>query len=97
MSSLDLASTAMAAGRFGPHFTHLGGARIGPYMIPARPKGSTGGDTLEVVVCTRARVLDASGKPTESASDAVRIDERLTVVMLRELNATPAIPTCPEP
>lgn len=96
VSSLDLANTATAAVRFGPQFTHLGGARMGPYIIRARPKGSTGGDTLEVVVCTRARLLDASGKATESASDAVRVEEHVTVVMLRVLNAVPAIPTCPE-
>jgi hypothetical protein len=37
--SVDLNDTVMAAVRFGPQFEHLSGARMGPYMIEARPKG----------------------------------------------------------
>jgi Ran GTPase-activating protein (RanGAP) involved in mRNA processing and transport len=94
-SSLDLNETVMAAVRFGPHLEHLGGARMGPYMIEARPKGAKDGRPLEVVLCTDARFLDESGKVVESEMTAVRVEERLTTVMLREFGATPAIPSCP--
>ena len=96
MSSLKLGNTVMAAVRFGPHFGHLSGGRMGPYMIRGGRRGSNGDTTLEIVLCTKARFLDASGKATESAMNAARVEERLTVVMLREANSVPAIPTCPE-
>lgn len=95
MSSLDMDSTVMAAVRFGSHVKYLGGARMGPYMIQARPKTPKGASPLEVVLCTEARFLDASGKPTGDETNAVRLEEKLTVVMLREVNSAPAIPNCP--
>ncbi len=94
MSSLDMDDTVMAALRFG-HHTKLGGARMGPYMIQARPKASKDALPLEVVLCTDARFFDASGQVTEDEINAVRLEEKLTVVILRELNRLPAIPNCP--
>ncbi len=96
MSSLDLDDTVIAAVRFGSHVGRLGGARVGPYTIHGRPKGSNGGSALEIVLCTRARFFDESGKAIESEIDAVRVEERLTAVMLRESKSAPAIPTCPD-
>ena len=94
MSSLDVDDTVMAALRFGPH-TKLGGARMGPYMIQARPKTPKNASPLEVVLCTDARFFDASGRVTEDETNAVRLEEKLTFVILRELNSVPAIPNCP--
>ena len=94
MSSLDMDDTVMAALRFGPH-TKLGGARMGPYMIQARPKTPKDASLLEVVLCTDARFFDASGRATEDETNAARFDEKLTAVILRELNSRPAIPNCP--
>ena len=68
---------------------------MGPYMIQGRPKGSAGGNTLEIILCTESRFLDESGKPTRNESAAVRLEERLTTVLLRELGSVPAIPACP--
>ena len=94
MSSLDMDNTVMAALRFGSH-TKLGGAHMGPYMIRARPKTPKDASALEVVLCTDARFFDAAGKVTEDEINAVRLEEKLTVVMLREGNSAPAIPNCP--
>jgi hypothetical protein len=52
LSSLNLDDTVMAAVRFGPHFEHLGGARMGPYLLQGRPKGPKDGTPLEIVLCT---------------------------------------------
>ena len=94
MSSLDMDDTVMAAIRFGPH-TKLGGTRMGPYVIQARPKTPKGASPLEVVLCTDARFFDASGRVTEDEINAVRLEEKLTFVILRDLNSVPAIPNCP--
>jgi hypothetical protein len=95
-SSLDLSDTVMAAVRFGPQFEHLSGARMGPYMIEARPKGSKDGRPVELVLCTDARFLDESGKVVESEINATRVEEKLTAIMVREVGSLPAIPSCPE-
>ncbi len=95
MSSLDMDATVMAAVRFGAHVKHLGGARMGPYFIQARPKASKDASPIEVVLCTDARFIDASGRVTEDEMNAVRLEEKLTVVLLREVNSAPAIPNCP--
>jgi hypothetical protein len=94
-SSLDLNDTVWAAVRFGPQFEHLSGARMGPYMIEARPKGLKDGAPLEVVLCTDARFVNESGRVVESEETAVRIEEKLTAVVLREVGTHPAMPNCP--
>ena len=95
MSALDMDSTVMAAVRFGSHVQHLGGAHMGPYMIQARPRTPKDALRIEVVLCTDARFFDASGKLVQDEMDAVRLEEKLTVVMLREVNSAPAIANCP--
>jgi hypothetical protein len=96
ISSLDLERTVMAAVRLGPHFERLGGARVGPYMLEGRPKGSKDANPLEVVLCTHVRFLDADGKVPLDETKATRIDEQLVVVMIRESHSKPAVPSCPE-
>lgn len=95
ISSLDMDATVMAAVRFGSHVKGLGGARMGPYIIQARPKTPKDASPLEVVLCTDARFFDASGKTTQDETSAVRFEEKLNLVMLREFNSAPAIPNCP--
>ncbi len=51
---------------------------------------------LEVVLCTDARFFDASGNEIQDETVAVRIEERLTAVLLREANSRPPIPDCPQ-
>ena len=94
-SSLDLSDTVMAAVRFGSHFEHLGGGRMGPYMIEARPKATKERIPIQVVLCTDARFLDGSGNVAENEMKAVRVEEKLTAVMLREIDARPAVPEGP--
>jgi Ran GTPase-activating protein (RanGAP) involved in mRNA processing and transport len=96
LSSLELQSTVMAAVRLGPHFEHLSGARVGPYLLQGKPKGSKDAEPLEVVLCTHFRFLDADGKVAADETKATRIDEQLTVVMIREAHSKPAVPSCPE-
>ncbi|MGE5215471.1 MAG: hypothetical protein ACM3SP_00550 [Chloroflexota bacterium] len=95
MSTLDMDGTVMAAVRFGSHVKYLGGARMGPYMIQARRKSLKDAPPLEVILCTDARFFDESGKMTEDEVNAVRLEEKLTVVMLRQVNSAPPIPSCP--
>jgi len=95
LSTLDMDGTVMAAVRFGSHFKYLGGARMGPYIIQARPKTPKNANPIEVVLCTDARFLDASGKVTQDEANAAHLAETLTVVMLRDVNSSPAIPSCP--
>jgi len=95
MSSLEMDNTVMAAVRFGFHVRHLGGAHMGPYMIPARPRTPKDALPIEVVLCTDARFFDASGKSIQDEMNAVRVEEKLTAVMLREVNSAPAIANCP--
>lgn len=94
-SSLDMDQTVTAAVRFGRHFKYLGGARMGPYIIRARPKTPQNAAPIEVVLCTDAKFFDGSGKPTRDKANAARFAETLTVVMLRDADASPAIPSCP--
>jgi hypothetical protein len=68
---------------------------MGPYMIEARPKGGKGASPLEVVLCTDSRFLDEAGRVVESEEKAVRVEERLTAVMLREIGSRPSVPSCP--
>jgi Ran GTPase-activating protein (RanGAP) involved in mRNA processing and transport len=95
VSTLDMDPTVMAAVRFGSHIPHLGGARMGPYMVQVRPKSPKDAPPLELVICTDARFFDASGNRTDDEMKAVRLEEKLTVVMLRQINSAPAIPECP--
>jgi hypothetical protein len=62
----------------------LGGQRVGPYMIHAKPKGSTGPKVFEVMVYTEQTFLDAKGKETtlEEASD---VTEKFDHVEIKEL------------
>jgi hypothetical protein len=65
-------------------------------MLEGRPKASSGGDPLEIVLCTHVRFLDADGKVSLDETKATRIDEQLAVVMIRESHSRPAVPSCPE-
>jgi len=95
LSSLELDDTAMAAVRFGSHLPHLGGARMGPYMIRARPKASKDTSPLELVLCTDVRFFDEAGHVVEDETRAARLEEKLSAVMIREMGSLPPIPNCP--
>jgi hypothetical protein len=75
MEAFDLRDSAVGV-RLGPHFKHLGGARVGPYEVDARARGSHGGYDLKVVICTGLIFLDNRGKKVEM-TEATRVEETL--------------------
>jgi hypothetical protein len=97
-STLVLPDTAFAEVRFGPHFKHLGGGRMGPYTFVAKPMASRAASGIEVIICTNARFLDKSGKqlPDSNIEDAVRLEEKLASVQVRDRRADAGRPVCPE-
>lgn len=60
LRSLDISEVGGAT-RFGRHFEHLGGARIGPYQFEAKPRGASGDFQFLLVIETAATFLDGSG------------------------------------
>jgi hypothetical protein len=101
MSSLTMEEGAFADIRLGEHFQHLGGQRLGPYYIQAVPKSPEGAKPVEIVLCTRSSFLDEAGQAIPEGSDlefsAVRVEEKLTAVFLREATGTYNPAQCPNP
>jgi len=62
---------------------HLGGQRLGPYVILARPKGAAGPFTLEVTVETKLICKDANGKIVD-VPQARTIRERFSSISVRQ-------------
>lgn len=87
LSSLVLSDSAFGEVRLGSDFTHLGGERLGPYTIRAKVKQS--GKPIQIVLCTTRQFLSQSGRPLSENDmfDAVRVDEKLDFVMLRDAGA----------
>jgi hypothetical protein len=65
----------------------LGGRRIGPYVILAKPKGAAGPFTLEVTVETELMWRDAAGKAVD-VSQAQVIQENFSSVSVRPCKQT---------
>jgi hypothetical protein len=63
LEAFELSDGALAV-RLGPHFRHLSAARIGPYEIRAKARG-TAQFNVRVLVCTEVRFLDDAGRPVE--------------------------------
>lgn len=97
-SSLVLPDTAFAEVRFGSHFKHLSGGRMGPYTFRAKPRASSFAGDIVLIVCTGVRFLDKSGKqlPDSEFADAVRLEETLVSVQVRDGRADAGSPVCPE-
>lgn len=93
--SFELSDSAYAEIRLGSHFTHLGGARVGPYTIQAALKPSH--KRIVVILCTKARLLDEQGVELQPGKEeyARRIDEKLVSVVLVEPPAVSAELVCP--
>ena len=60
----------------------LGGARVGPYIICAKPIGAASPYTLSLVFNTDTRFLNARGHQVELGPKAVKIVERVTDVQI---------------
>src|SRR5438094_6421724 len=76
LATFELEGSATGT-RLGPHFMHLGGARIGPYEVMARARGSTDSFNVRVIICTAIEFLDRGGKVTKLESAAVGARESL--------------------
>ena len=88
LATLDMAGSG-SANRIGNDANALlGGTRLGPYEIAAKPKGSNGPFTLELVFHTAYRFLDASGAEVALA-DAVRVEERFDFLEIRAAQPAP--------
>jgi hypothetical protein len=97
-SSLVLPDSAYAEVRFGSHFKHLSGGRMGPYTFIAKPTASSASGEIEIIVCTDVRFLDESGKhlPDSRIEDAARLEEKLASVQVRDGRGAGGSPVCPE-
>jgi hypothetical protein len=85
-ATLDLAESG-SADRIGTEANrHLGGTRVGPYIIEARPKGSKGPSEFLLVFHTTYRFLDAHGAEVELAA-ATQVEERFDFLEIRPLVA----------
>jgi len=62
----------------------LGGRRIGPYHVRAKPKGAAGDFTLELIVHTTHVLTDAKGEPSDLPS-ATLISETFASVEIKPL------------
>ena len=60
----------------------LGGLRVGPYVILAKPKGAAGPFTLEVTVETEIICRNQAGKPVD-VSQAQTIKEKFSSVTVK--------------
>src|SRR5689334_5012823 len=56
-AGIELSDSAFAETRVGSHVEALGGARVGPYSVRGKVRGT--GEPVEVVLCTHARFLDS--------------------------------------
>lgn len=82
--SFDLAPSGMAS-RVGANVNaRLGGLRVGPWCIPAKPKGAAGPYTYEVCLNTDATWLDAKGK-TVDLGKAVKVEEKFSSIEIRPM------------
>ena len=98
-STLVLPETADAEIRFGNHFTHLGGARMGPYTFRAKIKGAVAPAEVDVTVCTTAEFYDQSGNKVSKSIEkkATRVEEKLAAILVRDAQDKEPAPDCPKP
>jgi hypothetical protein len=81
-----LPDSAFAEIRLSSRFTHLGGARLGPYSFLAQPRNVRIPDLKEVFICTRVKYLGPGGKSLgeEMIETATRVQEEVISVVIRE-------------
>ena len=71
---------------------------MGPYTFMAKPMASGSINEIEIIICTNARFLDKSGKQLleSNIEDAVRLEEKLASVQVRDKRGDVGRPVCPE-
>lgn len=101
VQAYQLPASAFAAVRLAPYFTHLGGARVGPYIFEAKPRDPAALGTALISLCTEAQFLDSSGNPIPSGEgdpppvEATAVREEITAVVIREPSAIASGFGCP--
>jgi hypothetical protein len=70
----------------------FGGRRVGPYVIMAKPKGTSGSFTLEVTVETELICQDDSGN-TVDVSEAQIIKEKFSAISIRPYKSIQPYPS----
>ncbi|WP_163839528.1 hypothetical protein [Pseudoxanthomonas sacheonensis] len=80
--SLELQQSGWAS-RIGNEVNpQLGGTRVGPYCLLAKPKSASGPYTLEVCINTEQIWLDSHGKKS-TLGQASRVEERFVSVEIK--------------
>lgn len=99
LQSFDMSHGAWGAIRLGSHYTHLGGKRLGPFTIQLALKGSTTVSPVILTLCTTNTFYGKSGRAIAEGSDAefqaVRVEEKLVSVQLRQASEVNDEPICP--
>jgi hypothetical protein len=94
-----LPDSAFAVVRVGAHFRHLGGRRLGPYILRA-PSTLPGvnGEAL-ITLCTEATFRTPTGEPIPQDGDeyflATDVTETITAIVIRDGSATAEASVCP--
>jgi len=99
LQAYSLPTSAFATVRLGPHFTHLAGRRLGPYLFEARPLDPATDGAVLISRCTQPQFLDRAGRSLPAGEDppieASDVREDLTAIVIREPAAISAGPGCP--
>jgi hypothetical protein len=85
LSTLDIAPQGYACRIGSTVNAHLGGKRIGPYVLKAKPKGVIGDYTLELTFHTEKKYFDANDKVSNLAL-GVKVLEKLKWVEIKMLS-----------
>jgi hypothetical protein len=82
LDALEIQSSGWA-NRIGNNVNpRLGGTRVGPYCLRAKPRSAPGPYTLEVCVNTEILFFDANGRPT-TIEAASRLEEKFLSVEIK--------------
>src|ERR1043165_7957035 len=83
----ELSDAAFADIRFGNHFTHLDGARAGPYVVRLHRRAAAEPRERALRICTKIRYFDPQGRQLSEPKmfDAVRFQETITMILLRDI------------
>ena len=83
-NTLDIQNVGIAPRINSKENPALGGSRIAPYVLSAKPKGTPGDYTLTIEVRAETIFLDAHGKKVP-LKDGATIKEHLTGVLVRTI------------
>jgi hypothetical protein len=95
-SAYEFSETALGT-RFGDHWRHLSGGRVGPYELTARTIHSSGPFAIAVIVCTEVVFTTQSGAVTDDPQQAKNFTEKVSGVWIAPLGKkSSATSQCPK-